>query len=91
MPAQQQDKPQAERVKPEPQLDAVISKQILNTLGQPTNLHRVQVRKLWDEHYRVNVFTGVDAASALVAHSYFLVTDAEGNIIAATPTILKQY
>ena len=64
------------------QLNAVIGKQVLGALGQPGGLLGTQVRPLWQDHYRVNVFVGVDAASAKVAHSYFLVVDSDGNIIA---------
>jgi hypothetical protein len=51
----------------------------------------VQVRSLWGDHYRVNVFVGPDPAMAKVAHSYFLVADGDGNILASTPTITRQY
>jgi hypothetical protein len=92
MPTEQQSKKPADQEKQERQrLDAVIGKHVLHALGQPGNLHRVQVRRLWNEHYRVNVLVGVDAASARVANSYFLVTDGDGAIVAATPRITRQY
>jgi hypothetical protein len=72
-------------------LNGAISKQVLLGLGQPQGLHLVQVRFLWEDHYRVNVFVGVDAASAKVAHSYFLVADSAGNILASTPKITSRY
>jgi hypothetical protein len=72
-------------------LNAVVGKRVMDTLGQPGDLHAVQVRWLWEDHYRVNVFVGVDAASAKVANSFFLVADDHGNIIASTPTIQRQY
>jgi hypothetical protein len=73
------------------QLNALIGKQVLNTLGQPDGLVKTQVRPLWHDHFRVNVFVGLDAASAKVAHSYFLVVDGDGTIIASTPKITRQY
>jgi hypothetical protein len=73
------------------QLRSIIGEQVIHVLGQPSGLQRVQVRKLWDDRYRVNIYIGPDPTSAIVAHSFFLVTDAEGNIIAATPRITKQY
>jgi hypothetical protein len=92
MPTEQQSKQPAEQEKQErQQLDAVIGKHVLHALGQPGNLHQVQVRRLWNEHYRVNVLVGVDAASARVANSYFLVIDADGAIVASTPRITRQY
>jgi hypothetical protein len=92
MPAQQQDKKLAEQEKQDHrQLNAVIGHHVLHTLGQPANLHRMQVRQLWDDHYRVNIFVGEDATSATVAHSYFLVVDSAGAILRSTPNILRQY
>jgi hypothetical protein len=73
------------------QRKVVIGQHVMHTLGQPGDLRAVQVRNLWDDHYRVNVFVGLDAASAKVAHSYFLVADSDGNILASTPNITRQY
>jgi hypothetical protein len=70
---------------------ALIREQVMHTLGEPAGLHNVQVRRLWEDHYRVNVLVGVDAASAKVAHSYFLVADHNGSIIASTPNIRREY
>jgi hypothetical protein len=61
------------------------------SLGAPGDLLTVQVRPLWANHYRVNVFVGVDVVTAKVAHSYFLTADANGNITESTPKINKQY
>jgi hypothetical protein len=72
-------------------LAALISEQVLHTLGTPAQLLVVQVRNLWPEHYRVNVLVGADIASARVAHSYFLVADGGGNITATTPPLTKKY
>ena len=92
MPTEQQDKPHADREKAKrQQLGAVIGKQVLQGLGQPGNLHSVQVRRVWENHYRVNVLIGVDAASTKVAHSYFLVADSEGKVVASTPEITRRY
>jgi hypothetical protein len=92
MPAEQQGK---RPVSPEQQerqrLAAIVGQHVLHALGQPGNLLRVQVQRLWDDHYRVNVLVGVDAASARVANSYFLVIDADGAIVASTPRITRQY
>jgi hypothetical protein len=73
------------------QRQALIGGHVLRVLGRPEGLWGVQVRRLWADHYRVNVFVGVDASSGRVAHSYFLETDGAGNVVAATPPITRQY
>lgn len=72
-------------------LKAVIARQVMQQLGQPINLRRVEVRRLWDNRYRVNVFVGAESASATVPNSYFLVVDGEGDILTSTPEIKRQY
>ena len=74
-----------------PQRDDFISKKVLLALGRPTNLCRIQVRRLWEDHYRVNVLVGTEVYSARIGHSYFLVMDAEDNIIRCMPPLAKQY
>jgi hypothetical protein len=73
------------------QRNALIGEKVLHALGEPADLRKVLVRRLWADRYRVNVLVGVDAASTKVAHSYFLVVGSEGNIITSTPAIAKQY
>jgi hypothetical protein len=68
-----------------------IAQQVLQVLGKPGNLIKVQIRAVADFHYRVNVLVGVDAASARVANSFFLVVDAEGSVISSTPKLGRQY
>jgi hypothetical protein len=72
-------------------LHARIGVHVLRALGQPAQFQTVQVRPLWDGHYRVNVLVGGNAASATVAHSYFLRADGEGNIVATTPALARRY
>jgi hypothetical protein len=92
MPTKQQNEEKTEPQKEvHQQREAVLGGQVMYALGRPVPLYRVEVRRLWEEHYRVNVFVGVDAASVRVAHSYFLVTDRDGNILACTPEITRQY
>lgn len=92
MATKQQDKqPAVVENQQERDQDALIGHRVLHALGQPGNLHRVQVRRLWGDYYRVNIFVGVDAASAKVAHSYFLAADGKGNIATSNPAIRKEY
>jgi hypothetical protein len=73
------------------QLNVKIGDHVIHALGQPSNLHRLQIRWLWKDRYRVNVLVGADVVSATVAHSYFLVADGDGNIVASSPEITRQY
>jgi hypothetical protein len=82
---QQREQDQQERQ----QRYAVIGKLVLDTLGSPRDLHRVQVRWLWENFYRVNIYVAADGASARIAHSFFLEVDRDGRIVAATPAIRK--
>ncbi len=92
MPTTVQGKQQAEQAKQtHEQRSSVIVGQLLQALGRPATQYRVEVRHLWDNHYRANVFIGADAASTRVAHSFFVVADEDGNIIASTPAITRKY
>ena len=68
---------------------ALIGEWVLYALGTPTDLHKVQVRRLWEDHYRVNVLVGPDAASVKVAHSYFVVTAEDRNVVSSVPEVTR--
>jgi hypothetical protein len=70
---------------------ALVGRQVIHTLGRPDGLHELQVRRLWDDHFRVNIFIGADATSARIANSYFVKTDADGKIVRSFPNITKVY
>ena len=72
-------------------LEVVVRDNVLSKLGWPDDLHRVQVKCVWGNHYRVNVFVGPDAVSSKVAHSYFLKTDGDGKILSYDPAITRVY
>lgn len=72
-------------------VEALLGAAVLRVLGTPDDLQAVQVRQLWDVHYRVNVMTGPDAATAAIAHSFFLTTDGSGGILTASPPITARY
>jgi len=71
--------------------DAAIGEHVLYALGRPGDLRRVEVRRLWEGHYRVNVFVGAGTGVARIAHSYFLVTDGAGRVTASTPDLIRRY
>ena len=92
MPTKEQDKQQKDLAKEaHQQRSAFIVGQLMHALGRPPALYRAEVRPLWEDHYRVNVFVGADAASTRIAHSYFLVCDEDGNILASRPKMTRQY
>jgi hypothetical protein len=72
-------------------LKVLIGKHVLDALGTPAGLLQVQIKGLWDNCYRANVLVGPDITSVRVAHSFFLMADGEGRIVASTPTIPKLY
>ena len=71
-------------------MNALVGEQVMHTLGMPLGLHDVQVRRLWDDRYRVNVITG-ETASPKIANSYFVKADSDGSIVESTPKITKQF
>ena len=92
MATKQQDKQHAEQENQKhEQRSALIGGQVIRQLGQPDDMRRLDVRQLWENHYRVNVLVGTSTACARVAHSFFLVTDSEGNVVTAEPKLSKQY
>jgi hypothetical protein len=92
MPTQEQSKPSKDQERhARHRRKVLISKKVIHALGRPHDLHRLQVRYLWEDHFRVNVLIGDDAASVKVAHSYFLVADNDGNILVSTPQITRLY
>src|SRR5439155_5711323 len=72
-------------------LSSLVREQVIHALGEPSDLLNVQVRPLWGAHYRVNVFVGINDGCAKISHSFFLVTDNDGNILESTPKIKRHY
>jgi hypothetical protein len=72
-------------------LSGAISRQIIQGLGKPAGFRNVDVKRLWEHHYRANVVVGSDAVSATVAHSYFVVADSAGHIVTCEPVLRREY
>ena len=68
-----------------------IRTQVVRSLGTPSDLLTVQVRPVGSERYRVNVVVGKSVTSTRISNSFFLTADAEGNILASTPKMVRQY
>jgi hypothetical protein len=72
-------------------IHGLIGKQVVQRLGSPADLLRVQVRPVGGDRYRVNVVVGKNVTSSKIVQSYFLVADDEGNILSSSPTIARVY
>lgn len=92
MATKQQAKQHAEQEhQKEEQRSAQIGVEVIRVLGQPAGFRRVDVRQLWDCRYRINVLVGENNATARVAHSFFVVTDDQGNVVSSEPKLGRQY
>lgn len=69
---------------------AAVRAAVLAGLGRPPGLYELAVRRLWDQHYRVNVLVGPDAVSARIAHSFFVAVAAGGGVT-ADPPLARRY
>ena len=72
-------------------MDRIVRSRVMAALGHPPGLYEVTVRPLWENHYRVNVLIGPDVTSVRIAHSYFVEAGDNGDILSATPKIVRQY
>jgi hypothetical protein len=72
-------------------LEAVVGDNVLRALGRPPGPHRLQVRRVFGDNYRVNVLVGPDPATLPIAHSYFISADGDGKILACCPAIARTY
>jgi hypothetical protein len=72
-------------------LNDLIGEQVVHLLGTPVDLLRVQVRWVGGDRCRVNVFVGKDVISGRIAHSFYLTTDGEGNILTSSPAVARAY
>ena len=69
------------------QLKSVIRSRVLHALGGQNRLGRVDVRALWDDYYRVNVLVGENPGCIIIASSYFIEADQQGNILQSQPPL----
>jgi hypothetical protein len=72
-------------------LQALIEEQVIHRVGRPDGLRNVQVRRLWENHYRVNIVIGENAASSRIDDSYFVEADSDGNIVESNPKMTKRH
>lgn len=72
-------------------LETVVRENFLALLGTPSEAHRIQVKCLWGDCYRVNVFVTDGVGAFRVAHSHFLQADGNGKILSSNPPIKRAY
>ena len=72
-------------------LEVVVGDNVLEALGHPPAPHRVRVRRVWGDNYRVNVLVGPDIVSFAITHSFFLSADGDGKILTSCPTMARAY
>ena len=73
----------------QPDATDLICEKVLSALGEPPDLLRVQVKPLWGNYYRANIFVG-KGFTARMAHSFFLNVD-DGQIVSSAPPIQRLY
>jgi hypothetical protein len=88
---QQRDRDDELRLDMRDTLNALISEQVVHSLGTPDDLLGVQVRRVGNDRYRVNVLVGKDVSSGRIADSFFLTADGDGNILTSSPEIVRVY
>jgi len=72
-------------------LNDLVAQQVVQSLGSPADLLKMQVRPLGGNRYRVNVFVGKYGVAARIANSFFLTADDEGKILTSSPEIARLY
>lgn len=88
---QQAEKPSQLKAQESGLLEAVVGDSVIFNLGKPAGLHRMQVKCVWGDHYRVNIFVGDDFVTSKIAHSFFLKADENGKILSCSPPIKRMY
>lgn len=72
---------------------ALVGDMVLQRLGSPRELFRVDVKQLWGHNYRVNVLCNVGYGMRLpivrITDSFFVTFTGEG--LASQPAITKKY
>lgn len=72
---------------------AEVEQWILEELGEPENLLKVEAKPLWDDYFRVNVYTqtdvGLSAKEVAVSDSFFVYKSEAGFL--SNPPIVRKY
>jgi hypothetical protein len=86
-----------EPVQPNPRSEAAlelatrIGRNVIAAIGRPAGFAKIVVVRLWDNTHRVNILTGGDPTSTVIADSFFVVVDEDGNVLESTPPLARRY
>jgi len=72
-------------------LERAVCASVMSVLGRPRTLFQASAVHLWGNRYRVNVLTGADAVSVVIAHSFFVEADTGGGVIDSVPALERRY
>ena len=78
----------------QPDFSPVIQEAVLERLGKPDDFWKVDVKPLWENRFRVNVWTeqmGRIGPTHRIVDSFFIVASPEGGIVESRPQISKKY
>jgi len=79
--------------KTEDDREQIVVVQVLDQLGSPKDLFRVDAKPLWDDHFRVNVFRALQTERSVrnvaVTDSFFVTLTGDG--IVSRPPIEPKY
>jgi len=72
----------------------IIRETVMERLGKPTDFWKVDAKLLWENRYRVNVWTetmGNIGPTHRIVDSFFIIASPEGGIVESRPQIYKKY
>ena len=78
----------------QPDFSPVIRDAVLERLGKPKDFWKVDVKPLWENRFRVNVWTeemGRIGPTHRIVDSFFIIASPEGGIVESRPQISKKY
>ena len=81
---------------PSEELKEAIEKKVIKRLGSPPDFHKIEARHLWDNKWRVNVWSKYYNSGDKVVPGFkitdsFFVEVSATNRVSASPKIVKKY
>lgn len=75
-------------------LESVIKKQVIEAIGKIERMTKIRAKNVFDSNWRVDIWCELDDSKEeyliprlKIKYSYFVVVDAEGNIINSDPEL----